>query len=103
LCLWSECCFAWKAIARIALLLSREQQRRSAAGALVLREWDLGGGLAGLRVRLGLRPPLIDSLRLSERTSRIVVAASTALAGLGTVAAAASTPVVLAERIIYFG
>jgi hypothetical protein len=33
----------------------------------------------------------------------MVVAASTALAGLRTVAAAASTPVVLAERIIHFG
>jgi hypothetical protein len=76
---------------------------RVRGGALVLRGWDLGGGLAGLRGRLVLRPPLIDSLRLSERTSRIFVAASTALAGLRTVAAAASTPVVLAERIIHFG
>lgn len=43
------------------------------ARALMLRTWDLDGGLAGLRVRLGLRSGVLDSLRLSERPVRIVI------------------------------
>jgi hypothetical protein len=44
-----------------------------ASRALILRAWDLDGGLAGLRTRLGLRFLLLDSLRLSERPVRILI------------------------------
>jgi hypothetical protein len=39
----------------------------------MLRTWDLDEGLAGLRVRLGLRSAVLDSLRLSERPVRVVI------------------------------
>ena len=43
------------------------------ARALMLRTWDLDGGLAGLRSRVGLRSPLQQSLVRSERPVRVLI------------------------------